>query len=37
MHLKGDGRTHRVVDPKMNPEKIAEVSSQLGQILEGEL
>ena len=37
MHLKGNPRTHRVIDPRMDEEKIAEVSTQLGQILEGEL
>lgn len=37
MHFKGSDETHRVIDPKMNEEKIAEVSRQLGQILEGEL
>jgi len=37
MHLKGDGLTHQVIDPKLDDDKIAEVSGQLGQILEGEL
>ena len=37
MHFKGSETTHHVIDPKMDETKIAEVSSQLGQILEGEL
>ncbi|MHC4295648.1 MAG: hypothetical protein ACYSTL_08700 [Planctomycetota bacterium] len=37
MHFKGDANTHRVIDPKMDAEKIAAVSAQLGTILEGEL
>ncbi len=37
MHLKGSEHTHHVIDPKMDEEKIAEVSSQIGAILEGEL
>jgi hypothetical protein len=37
MHLKGDGRQYSVIDPKLDEDGIAEVSRQLGQILEGEL
>jgi len=37
MHFKGSEHVHRVIDPKMDEEKIAQVSRQLGQILEGEL
>ena len=37
MHLRGSPQGHRVIDPKMDEDKIAEVSTQLGQILEGEL
>ena len=37
MHLKGNDRTCRVIDPKMDEEMIVEVSGQIGQILEGEL
>ena len=37
MHFKGSDATHHVIDPKMDEDKIAEVSAQLGQILEGEL
>ena len=37
MHFKGSETVHRVIDPKMDEEKIAQVTSQLGQILEGEL
>ncbi len=37
MHLRGNPQGHRVIDPKMDEDKIAEVSTQLGQILEGEL
>lgn len=35
--LRGRDRTHEVVDPHMDEEKIAEVSEQLGQILEADL
>ena len=37
MRLKGTDETHEVSDPKMDEEKIAEVSRHLGEILEGEL
>lgn len=37
MHFKGGDQTHSVIDPKMDETKIADVSSQLGQILEGQL
>jgi hypothetical protein len=37
MHIKGSTQTHHVVDPGMDEEKIAEVSGQLGAILEGQL
>jgi len=37
MRLKGTDEMHEVIDPKMDDEKIAQVSEQLGQILEGEL
>jgi len=37
MHFKGSDRTHHVIDPKMDPEKVSEVSEQLGAIMEGEL
>lgn len=37
MHFRGDDRVHRVVDPKMDEQKIADVNAQLGQILESEL
>lgn len=37
MHLKGSDKTHSVIDPKMDAEQVAEVSRQLGQIMEGEL
>jgi len=37
MHFKGSNQSHSVIDPKMDEDKIREVSSQLGQILEGEL
>ena len=37
MHFKGSDQVHHVIDPKLDEDKIAEVSGQLGQILEGEL
>jgi len=37
MHFKGSEEVHRVIDPKMDEEKIAQVARQLGQILDGEL
>jgi len=37
MHFKGSDQKHNVVDPRMDEEKIAEVSERLGEILEGEL
>jgi hypothetical protein len=37
MHLKGSDRPCEVIDPHLDEEQIAEVSQQLGEILEGEL
>ncbi len=37
MRLRGTDETHEVLNPQMDEEKIAAVSEQLGQILEGEL
>jgi len=37
MRLKGADEVHEVLNPQMDEEKIAAVSEQLGQILEGEL
>ena len=37
MHLRGSDLTHEVIDPRMDEDKIAEVSGQLGQILNGEI
>ena len=37
MHFKGSDQVHEVIDPKMDDLKIAEVSGQLSQIMEGEL
>ena len=37
MHFRGSDQVHEVTDPKMDEEKIAEVSGHLGEILEGEL
>ena len=37
MHLKGSGDPHEVVDPKLTDDGIADVSHQLGEIIEGEL
>ena len=37
MHFKGCDGTHQVIDPHMDEEKIAQVSQQLGEILECEI
>jgi hypothetical protein len=37
MHFRGSGKKCRVVDPHMDEDKIAEVSRQLGEVLEGDL
>jgi len=37
MHFRGSGKTCAVVDPHMDEDKIAEVSRQLGDVLEGDL
>ena len=37
MHLKGDTAKYFVTDPHLDEEKIADVSRQLGEIMEGEL
>ncbi len=37
MHFRGTGKVCSVIDPHMDEEKIAAVSGQLGQVLEGEL
>ena len=37
MHFKGSDQRHSVIDPHMDEDKIADVSHQLGTILEGEL
>jgi len=37
MHFRGSGRKCKVVDPHMDEDKIAEVSRQLGDVLEGDL
>ncbi|MHC4982525.1 MAG: hypothetical protein ACYTF6_05080 [Planctomycetota bacterium] len=34
LHFRGDERTHEVIDPHMDDEKIAEVSQQLTQVME---
>jgi hypothetical protein len=36
MHLRADGTTHRVTNPRMDDEKIAQVSRKLNDILQGE-
>ena len=36
-HLKGSDQAMKVIDPKMDEEKIAQTSQHLGEILEGEL
>jgi hypothetical protein len=37
MHLRGDPTPVKVVNPHLDDDKVAEVSGQLGQIMEGEL
>jgi len=37
LHFRGEKDAHKVIDPNLDEEKIADVSQQLGQILEGEL
>lgn len=37
MHFKGSEDKHLVIDPQMDEDKIADVSRQLGAIMEGEL
>lgn len=37
MHIRGNSQVHHVIDPDMDEDKIAQVSQQLGQIMEGEL
>ena len=37
LRLRGSDKTSKVLDPHMDEEKIAEVSRQLGEIMEGEL
>ena len=37
MHFKGSDQIHEVIDPKMDEDKIAQVSQHLGEILQGEL
>lgn len=37
MHLRGDDRCVKVINPRLDDDKIAEVSEQLGQIMEGPL
>jgi hypothetical protein len=37
MHFRGSGRKCKVADPHMDEDKIAEVSRQLGDVLEGDL
>ncbi len=37
MHFRGSDTTEAVIDPHLDEDKIAEVSGQLGQIMEGEL
>jgi len=37
MHFKGSQEAQQVINPNLNEEKIAEVSGQLGQIMEGQL
>ena len=37
MHFKGSDQVHEVVDPKMDEDKITQVSQHLGEILQGEL
>ena len=37
MHFKGSDEVHRVIDPHMDEEQVAEVSRQIGEILEAEI
>ena len=37
MHFRGAGKKCKVVDPHMDEDKIADVSRQLGEVLEGDL
>ena len=37
MHFKGSDEVHKVIDPHMDEDKIAQVSENLGEILEGDL
>ena len=37
MHFRGSGRKCKVIDPHMDEDKVAEVSRQLGDVLEGDL
>ncbi|NQU76543.1 MAG: hypothetical protein HQ546_09555 [Planctomycetes bacterium] len=37
MRLKSDGELHEVIDPRLDEEKIAELSGQLSEILQGHL
>lgn len=37
MRFRGSDKVHRVVDPRLDEEKIAEVSQSLGAIMEGQL
>jgi hypothetical protein len=37
MHLKGEQQVQEVVNPRLEEQQIAEVSRQLGEILQGEL
>jgi hypothetical protein len=37
MHFRGQEQPHEVLDPKLDDERIAEVSGQLGQVMEVEL
>jgi len=37
MHFKGSDAKHHVIDPNLDEDRIAEVSQNLGEILEGEL
>ena len=37
MHFKGSDQVQQVINPRMDEEKIARVSQDLGEILEGEL
>jgi hypothetical protein len=37
MHFRGSGRKCKVTDPHMDEDKIAQVSRQLGEVLEGDI